>query len=561
VRVGVIQPIESYWLCFGPIETNQPEMEEREQNFRDVTGWLAFGVIDYDFISEGLLQTQANKSNGKSFAVGEMKYDAIVVPAMRTIRSTTLKRLEDFGRAGGTVIFAGEVPSLVDAKPASGAQKLAKRSITVPFNRRQILDALELVREVEVRHADGSPANSILHQVRADGKNRHLFLVNTDRESPRNNALIRIRGKWDVTVLDTFTGDSQPSPALVEGNQTLIRWTFAPHGHLLITLTPHAKQTPLAPAATKTWVDAGQLYDPVPVTLFEPNVLLLDQAEWRIDGGPWQRLEEMLRLGNQVRERLKLPVRSGRIAQPWTDDQPAPVVAQLHLKFTIHSDVDVRAPQLALENAATTRIQLDGEPVASDVTGWWVDESIQTVRLPSFRPGQHELILTIPITRKTDLEWCYLLGDFGVSVFGRRAKLIAPVRSLAFGDWTTQGLPFFAGNVTYHCTVDGDGSELAIDVPKFKSPLLSAQLDGKPLGKIAFAPFRVELGKLHGRHKLDLSAYGNRVNTFGAVHNANEKLTWYGPAAWRQTGVNWSYEYQLRRMGILVAPTVSKLQQ
>jgi hypothetical protein len=40
------------------------------------------------------------------------------------------------------------------------------------------------------------------------------------------------------------------------------------------------------------------------------------------------------------------------------------------------------------------------------------------------------------------------------------------------------------------------------------------------------------------------------------VHNANEKLTWYGPGAWRQTGVNWSYEYQLRRMGVLVAPVI-----
>ena len=44
--------------------------------------------------------------------------------------------------------------------------------------------------------------------------------------------------------------------------------------------------------------------------------------------------------------------------------------------------------------------------------------------------------------------------------------------------------------------------------------------------------------------------------SFGAVHNADENLKWFGPGAWRQTGVNWSYEYQLRRMGILAAPIV-----
>jgi hypothetical protein len=557
VRVGVIHPIESYWLCFGPIETNQPEMEEREQNFRDITSWLAFSLIDFDFISEGLLPTQSARLNGKTFAMGEMKYDAIVVPAMRTIRSTTLKRLEEFARAGGTVIFAGEVPSLVNAKPASGAQRLAKRCVTVPFNRRQIIEALEPFREVEVLHANGSPANSILHQVRIDGKDQHLFLCNTDRESPRNDALIRMRGKWDVTVLDTMSGTTRPWPALLEGNQTTTRWDFAPHGHLLMTLTPGTKRM-VAPVASKSWTEIGRLRDPVPITLSEPNVLLLDQAEWRIDNGPWQEVEEILRLDNQVRQRLKLPMRSGRIAQPWTDTEPAPVVAQLQLRFTIHSDVDVRSAQLALEDARRAVIHLDHQHVPSDVVGWWVDEVIHTVRLPPFMAGDHALAVTIPFTRKTDLEWCYLLGDFGVSVSGRGAKLTDPVRTLGFGDWTTQGLPFYAGNVTYHCAMTGDGSETAIEAPKFKSPLLSLDLDGKPAGKIAFAPFQLELGKLTGRHTLDITAYGNRVNTFGAVHNANEKLTWYGPPAWRQTGVNWSYEYQLRRMGVLVAPTIKK---
>lgn len=247
-------------------------------------------------------------------------------------------------------------------------------------------------------------------------------------------------------------------------------------------------------------------------------------------------------------------------AQPWTDNEPAPVVAQLQLRFAIHSDVDVRWAQLALEDPRRAVIHFDHQHVPGDVIGWWVDEAIHTVRLPPFMAGEHTLTVTIPFTRRTDLEWCYLLGDFGVNVSGRGAKLTDPARTLAFGDWTTQGLPFYAGNVTYHCTIDGDGSDIAIEVARFKNPLLSINLDRKAAGKIAFAPFLLELGKVTGRHKLDIIAYGNRVNAFGAVHNANEKLTWYGPPAWRQTGVNWSYEYQLRRMGILVAPTIKKLQ-
>ena len=189
--------------------------------------------------------------------------------------------------------------------------------------------------------------------------------------------------------------------------------------------------------------------------------------------------------------------------------------------------------------------------------GWYVDESIHRVRMPSFKAGRHELILNIPFTRKANVEWCYLLGDFGVEQFGRHAKIVAPVRQLTFGDWTKQGLPFYAGNVTYHCTLQGDGRELVVETPQFKAPLLSVDLDGKPAGKIAFAPFQLDLGKVsEGPHKLDITAFGNRVNAFGAVHNADEDLRWHGPNAWRQSNKDWCYEYQLKPMGLLVAPRV-----
>ena len=71
--------------------------------------------------------------------------------------------------------------------------------------------------------------------------------------------------------------------------------------------------------------------------------------------------------------------------RPWADKAPAPVVAQIQLKFTIQSDVAVRKPLLALEDAETIRVQLDGKSLASKVTGWWVDECIKTIALTRLR--------------------------------------------------------------------------------------------------------------------------------------------------------------------------------
>lgn len=180
--------------------------------------------------------------------------------------------------------------------------------------------------------------------------------------------------------------------------------------------------------------------------------------------------------------------------------------------------------------------------------------------LPRLRAGVHELELTIPFTRKTDLEWCYLLGDFGVELRGTVARIIAAPRELGFGDWTSQGLPFYAGNVTYHCRFESHGGEMAIHVPRFKAPLLSLALDGVFAGRIAFAPFRLELGRLEpGEHTLEITAFGNRNNAFGPLHNVDGDSPGQMPDTWRSKGELWTYGYEVKPMGILSAPSVSLL--
>jgi hypothetical protein len=576
VRVAVIHPIESFWLAWGPVEHNGLEWEEREKAFSDITNWLLYGLIDFEYVSESLLPEQCRvgfsppRDNGRlkpTLQVGEMAYAVIVIPHMRTIRSTTLQRLEGFADAGGTVIFAGEMPSLVDAAPSDAPAKLAARCKCIELTRRQLLNALAPFRDIDVRRPDGSRADTLLYQLCVDGDDRYLFLCNTHRDHSLDRVEIKIRGRWEVTQLDSMTGRSVALAPRYDDDHTIVSWSVPAHGHVLLRcrvgFTPPSDPDGGLKPTLRVLTESARLDDPVPITLSEPNALLLDQAEWRLDNGPWRPREEILRLDNLVREKLGLARRGGRIAQPWTDREPAPVLGRLQLKFTIRSDVSVTAPRLAFENAEQTQIDLDGVRVASEVDGWWVDEAIKTVALPDLDADEHSLLLTIPFTRKTDVEWCYLLGDFGVSVAGRHTKLVAPIRSLAWGDWTHQGLPFYAGNMTYHCTIpESWNGRLAhartmLEIAKFRSPLLSIDLDGRCAGKIAFAPYQLELGKLsQNEHRLDITAYGNRHNAFGPVHNTNENLKWVGPAAWRSEGAGWAYEYQLKPIGILAAPIV-----
>ena len=57
-------------------------------------------------------------------------------------------------------------------------------------------------------------------------------------------------------------------------------------------------------------------FEKVPVRLDEPNVYMLDLAQYSVDGGEYRELEEVLRIGVAVREELGITAQSGRMAQP-----------------------------------------------------------------------------------------------------------------------------------------------------------------------------------------------------------------------------------------------------
>ncbi len=564
VRIAVIHPIESYWLCFGPLEQTRLERNERNTAFQQITEWLLFGLLDFDFIAESLLPSLvSDEPQGAQLIMGQAAYDVIVVPNLRTIRATTLASLERFHLAGGRVIFAGEVPSLVDAEPSDRAHRLAARAESITHTRGQLIMALETVREVDIRLNDGSPADTILHQIRQDDDQRYIFFCNTDKLNAFKDARVRLRGTWSITVYDALNGTTSLLDTVQMNGWTGFTWDFTAHGSLLIALFPvkeaEVSHPPSAGFSRRILTPVGMMIDPVAVTLSEPNVLLLDIAEYRLNDEAWQPVEEVLRLDNLLRTRSGFPLRMEALAQPWTYGDISPAVDRLTLRFQFDTELAVTGAKLALENAAQCAVSLDGQLVNSPVDGWFVDEAIGTIALPHIHAGTHELHVNIPFGAHTNTEACYLLGDFGVEVQGRHARLIHPVRTLTFGDWTQQGLPFYAGNVIYHCefTCATPTKALHIAFPHFRAPLLNVSLDGGACQPVAFSPFQAALGTLSaGVHHLDVTAFGSRVNTFGTVHNANSRTVWYGPNAWRTDGNDWAYEYQLRPAGILVAPTL-----
>ena len=589
VHVGVVHPVESYWIHFGPKEQTADIRDVLEEKFQKMTEWLLFSMIDFDFLAESLLPEQQIHCHDSRLEVGPMKYDVVLVPGCDTLRSTTLNILERFVKEGGKVIFAGEVPRYLDARPSTKVEEFAKYCTIVPMSRTDIIKELEDFREVEVRRSDGKRAEQFIYQMREDGEKRWVFIANGRK--PRNQDLperiryqIQIKGSWNIVILDTVNGEIYSCDSVVKNGRTFFERILDLHDSLLLCLLPlEISQEKyfgcLKPEnvhrISQSVLDdgqAGQLQknfvrkpiqkwvEPQSFKLEEENVLLLDQCEYRIDEEDWQETDEILQIDNALRERFGYPKRMEAWPQPWVQKKETSMSHTISMRFQIKSEIDCECVYLALENVQKAKVYWNGIILDKSVCGWFVDESIRKIPLGKLRRGENILVVSYPWGERTNLEWMYILGNFGVRTAGRESWIIDMPENLCFGDYTVQGLPFYTGNLHYTVCIETGEGEYGIQISNYRAPLLKVSVDGGEWKRLVYAPYEISLGTLSaGKHRIDILCYGNRFNAFGTIHCCDETAEWIGSNEWRTEGERYAYEYQLKRAGIMKTPVIYRI--
>ena len=557
VRIGVVHPVESYWLRFGPGSHTVMYREELETRFQEVIRWLLCGTLDFDYICESLLTSQFGGAED-GFRVGQMKYDAVLVPALLTIRRTTLDALREFRHHGGRVIFMGEAPSYVDALPSDEAKKFARECIQLSWSRSALCDTLENERFIRLRQGNGNPSSNIIYQLRSEGEGKHLFLSHVDKPYNYDTAGtedydVELRGEWKVTERNTLTGEIRPLRAEYRNGNTVFHWACAACDSLLVDLEPGRRETGHVlrnPQFGVSW----RLPERVPFTLSEPNVLLLDRPRYSLNGGEVFGPEYILKADDHIRSMLGIRHRSEGMVQPWVHPYDKNPADRVKLSFEIMSDIDYEGALLGMEALEYSTIYWNGEQVPAVAVGTYVDpESIKTVALPPIHRGCNTLELELRFGDVTQLESYYLLGNFGVELQGSSTRIVPLADTLTCGDYSYQTLPFYGGNVTYHYTVNGGGHR-TIEISRYRGAAVTVDVDGVRAGHLSFPPYRLDLGVLEeGEHRVDITVYGNRMNTMGAIHNTDE-LAPCGPFVWRSEGSGFAYEYMVRQMGLLTTP-------
>ena len=569
VKVAVIHPVETYWMHTGPKDTTSDTCLNLDEKFKNVIEWLLFNHIDFDFISESLLPSLC-KDGGNPIKVGEMEYSAVIVPACETLRDTTLARLKKFRNSGGKLIFMGKCPTMVNGRASDKVKVLFEKSICIDYDKVQLTECLRDEKVIKIQNSDGLTSGNLIYSLRYDNDCKWLFIaqgkklwehnsvqpdirVQHDCVKPQN-IRITVKGKFYPSLYDTITGDIVNIKFSHLNGNTVIERTIYENDSLLLKLSFNKEEYPSEEVKSGVKIGSYDIKETVPYILEEPNVYLLDRAKYSFDGGKLNNEEELLRIDNSLREEIGWPLRQKKIAQPWS--MPKEEVEHfVTLHFNVASMISQEKITLAIEKAETAEIIWNGKKVNNIPDGYFVDESIKKVTLGRLEKGENTLIVKLPYLERGSLDWMYLLGDFSVCVNGCRKVIIEKSDRIGFGDISRQGMPFYGGNICYKTEVEVPECDYTvIKTTAYRGMLIKILVDGKECGNVIFAPQQVRLKLEKGKHTIEFKLYGNRHNTFAALHNADSSTYYFGPDNWRSEDDRWGYEYFLKDFGIMKSP-------
>ena len=563
VKIGVIHPIETYWLHFGPEDKTGAKRTALEQQFQMLAETMLFGGIDFDYISENEFSYFC-KDASAPICVGEMKYDALIVCGCETLRKSTVERLYKFANSGGDLIFVGDLPKYQDVTISENIERLCKAGRQIPFLASDIMNALEQYRFADIRKSDSRREDHLICQIRTEESGRWFFAATAKNPESHDvddmeEITFRFKGEWKLKWYDTFSGSIQDIPAEYENGDTLLRRRWYLHESMLLWLEPGRNNLEKLPEKWAIhggkWENANRITGKVKVRLEEENMLLLDMAQWALNDKNYYPTEELLRIDNHVRSLLKIPHRRKEVTQPYCMKK-TPAKDYLRLRFEIESEIAYEQPMLGLEDLADTQIWFNGETVEIKKYGWYVDQCIEKIRLPELRAGKNILEIKVPIGPGTNLENMYLLGDFGVKIEGCRKIITNPVKEIAFGSIVHQGLPFYTGNLWYEFMVDSEEG-FKLRVPAYRGGTMRVFVDGQDFGNLSFSPYVVDLSHLpKGEHKVSICLFGTRQNGFGQIHHTPGVKFNPNPNSYRSTGDRFCYEYQFMDAGILKSPEI-----
>jgi len=193
-QVGLYCPTESMWLG----------KKDADSSLLSVAKQLLEHQIDFDFVDNQGLSSVFKLDKGAFTNLSGQQYRTIIIPQVEVLSAQVLKRLEQFVKSGGKLIF-------LDSGPVQIAGQTFKDALVAPVTNGAVSETLGQLTDKVIKSmsppdvvlSKAVPAIKYLHRRWADAE--LYFFFNEGEEAQLVNALLNGAGKAEVWDANTGT--------------------------------------------------------------------------------------------------------------------------------------------------------------------------------------------------------------------------------------------------------------------------------------------------------------------------------------------------------------------
>lgn len=524
VHVGVLHPMHAAYLDYQR-RTDYASIQPLEDSFAALVEELGAAHIGHHYIDETLLETYGSVE-GPTLVVGCCRYDALVIPAMKGVDSSTARILRKYVQNGGRVYLAGDPPQYIDGQEAD----LSFLTGTCTF-----------ADLVDPAFSISDPHTEIRSTLRRSPQGDFVFAVNLSQT--QNYSVAYHIPASDAARLDLETVSLQALPYRPTEHGIVCPLTLAPGESAVIlcgqglasTLNPHTPEPEAVPgggpSCSVVWSDlTGD------VIAADENTLALDYVRLSLDG---QTYSEPMPVGCASYQLLSAQQnRTVYLSYTFTIEE-LPATLFLETEYTQATSIEVNGHTIDLTEPGTLHCACRRCDLLPHIR---LGENTIRLELP-YRQPQHVydvLFHTPDVTESlinclvydTTIEAIYLRGDFGVFAPGgfhpaeRRASLAdgpfvlrSRPKRIALAHLEQQGYLFFAGSLTLQVPLPALSVGPGTLRLKGRYATAKVSLDGGEAQNLVFNDrIRVPASPGGGSHVLTVALTSGNRNLFGPFH-------------------------------------------
>ncbi len=524
--VAVLYPVRTCWAAQPGLAKTDAQADQLGQQvqktFFELSEELLRARLDFDYLSEEILQ-KAEFSGGRVVARGKghkalEEFQVLILPEISVLDRDTARAIDDYVTDGGRLYVVGNRPAAyteTGTDPAIGTwlEDLANaHPERVTFFDKVTPELIAHIGDAVQRdlHIENNRDIVALQHRRKEGS--VFFLLNTSRSSTFTDVSVSLAAAGTPSLMDPTTGRIHPLTNFRhDGERTVLTMDFAPRQSHLILLEP-------ASGTSKLDTEPG-----------DEKLRLRPSADERVLAelsGPWAFTAEK---GNYL-PLTEYSLRHGTTTR-WNLDEWREATLTHQTRFEVRS------------KPTWCRLILDGLMRQECFDGWGivpVKVRLNGVELKEFVPSDHydrlcyevdvlaalrEGINTLEVSNGSGgmgpnahlVQPVVLVGDFAVASTDHGDVMDAPKTTLAQGDWTREGFPYFSGIGSL---------KKEIELPEFVgrtfirfervAGCVEVLVHGKSAGVVLWPPYELELTGflVPGINQIELRIANTNYNLF-----------------------------------------------